>query len=455
LLTIGSEIHLDIDSLTYGGEGLGRYNGIVIFVPDSVRGDSITARVVSVKKYYARAIITNIIKPSQYRVEPFCSLANLCGGCQWQHVDYDEQLNAKMEIVKESFKKIAHIDIPIKNILKNETHKQFRSKIQYPVQQTKTKDSFAIGYYTTRTHNIVNIESCPIQPKIIDNITNFIRKKLIDYKLTAYNEKRHFGLIRHLVFRYSQSKKNLLLIFVINDNKIHKALKELCKLIKIEFPQIEGILANFNTSKTNSILSFKMFKIIGNDYIFEELESKLFRISANSFFQVNPQMAIKMFNVVKTMIESRTNNVSILDVYSGVGAFAIWMLDLAKKIIAIEENPSAIKDLEYNVKLRSAENKISWINDDAEIVLSKLVNENQNFDVIILDPPRKGCTKNVINAVANLCREYIIYVSCNPNTLARDAKMLIDMSFNIEEVQIIDMFTFTYHIESIVMFKKN
>ena len=453
----GDTFEINIDCLAYGGEGIGRLDGMTVFVPDSVTGDKLKIEIVSAKKNYARGIIKEIIEPSQYRIKPLCSLSKVCGGCQWLYVDYQEQLRAKKKIVEDSLKKIAHVDIPVFDVIPSDYQLEYRCKIQFPVQQTKVSKRILAGYYKKATHEIVNIKFCPIQPEIINGITQFVREKAQELNLTAYSEYTRKGLIRHLVYRYSQYDKNLLLIIVINSQEIPDKLNQLCKIVMNEYKEVIGILVNFNTSGTNVIMSNKTELVCGSDYIEENLEGKIFKVSAASFFQVNPAVAVKIFNEVHKIVQKKMEKPTILDVYAGVGTFSIWLKDLASKITAIEESPYAVSDAKENIKLNKSANDadIEMVEGNADEVLQTLVNDNRTFDITVLDPPRKGCSSDAIDLVARLTGKYIIYVSCNPTTLARDIKLLMESGFIPEYAQPIDMFCHTYHIESIVVLKKH
>lgn len=456
LLKKSDLIEIYIDNLAYGGEGIGRYDGLTVFVADSVPGDKLLVEITTINKSFARGTIKEIIEPSEYRVKPACPLSKVCGGCQWLHIDYNEQLKAKKKIVEENLKKIAHLEIPILDVIKSEYNIEYRCKIQYPVQQTKVSKRVLAGYYRKGTHEIVNIKHCPVQPEIISTITQFLRDKIQELGLTAYNEKTKKGLIRHLVYRYSYSKKNLLVIIVINSKVIPVELSQLCKMLQENFNEVIGVLANFNTLNSNLIMSYETELICDKDFIEENLEGRKFKISAGSFFQVNPVTAVKMFDAVHKIIEEKTVKPSILDVYAGVGSFAIWLKDLASRITAVEENPNAINDALENIKLnaKSDEPEIKIIKGNADNVVQNLASENQRFEVTILDPPRKGCSEEVLKAAVNITDRLIIYVSCNPSTLARDLKFLKENGFIPEYVQPVDMFCHTYHIESIVVLNK-
>ena len=467
-------IELNIEKLTYGGEGIGRIDGMTVFVPDTVAGDHIKAEIISVKKNMAKAIIKEIITPSEHRTKPFCPLANACGGCQWQHITYEEQLRAKKQIIKECMQNIAGIDVTLNDVISSEEVKEYRCKIQYPVQQTKISKRFLAGYYRKNTHDIVNIKYCPIQPKIIDEITEFLRKKAQELDLTAYNEKNHKGLIRHFVYRYSQTNKDLLLTVVINAKESNDIIEDLCSSVKKEFPAICGVLINFNTSHSSVIIGTKTELIEGKDFIEETLDGKTFHISAESFFQVNPLTAQKMFSEVRKIVKDKlltdSAKPTILDVYAGSGSFSMFLNDLASSITAVEESESSVNDGIENLKLNKIEN-ISFLKGNADTVLQELAQEEETadceqntealpilspvekFDIVILDPPRKGCSESVIQSVKKIAGKYIIYVSCNPSTLARDVKLLSE-EFIPEFIQPVDMFCHTYHVESILVLTK-
>jgi len=459
----GEIVKLNIEKLIYGGEGIGKTpEGMTVFVPDTVSGDLINAEILTVKKNFAKAIIKEVIIPSEQRVKPFCPLAKVCGGCQWQHVAYEEQLRAKKQIIEECIHSIAGMDIPVKEVIRNDEITEYRCKVQYPVGQKKVSKNFTAGYYKKGTHEIVNIKYCPIQPRIIDEITEFLRTKAFELNLTAYEEKTGRGLIRHFVFRYSQTNKNLILTIVVNaSNQENDSLKDLCILVKKEFSDIEGVLVNFNTSRTNIIMGRKTELIEGNNHIEEVLDGKIFRISADSFFQVNPHAAQKMFSEVRNIVSNviphqvqheNKEKPSILDVYAGSGSFSIYLSDLASGIKAVEESESAVQDGLENLKLNNI-NNISFIQGNAYKILQDMANNREKFDVVVLDPPRKGCSESVINAVKQIAENYVIYISCNPSTLARDIKLLGE-GFAAEFIQPVDMFCHTYHVESIAVLKK-
>ena len=444
----GDIIELVPEKLVYEGAALAKINGYPVFIEGACPQDKLKVRILKANKNFASAVIEEILEPSPHRVKPFCPMHNVCGGCGWQHIDYDFQLEQKKNIVFETVKKITGEDIEVKDVIPSPQTRAFRSKVQYPVSQTKVSKRLLAGYYKKGSHELVNIKFCPIQPKIIDKITEFIRQNAQELGISGYNEKLHKGELKHLVYRYSCSKNELIVIFVVNDTKLSEKFKKLSKKLIEEFAHIKGCLINYNTDKTNLIMSGDTRKILGENYITEKIGDKTFKISANSFFQVNIGSAKNIFNIVKDIIKNNYPNARILDAYSGVSSFGIWLSDIAKEVVSVEEAPSATKDAAENVKLNNVTN-LTALNGDAKKIFEQLVQKSEKFDVTVLDPPRKGCSKEALDFAIKLSKKSIIYVSCNPSTLARDLKYLKENGFRTKYIQPVDMFCHSYHIESV------
>lgn len=453
ILKSGEVIEIIPEKLVYEGDALARYEGIPVFVEGGCPQDRLKVRIVKANKNYANAVIEEIIEPSSHRVKPFCPLHNVCGGCGWQHIDYDFQLEQKRNIVYETVKKTTGIDIEVKPVLPSPETKAFRSKVQYPVSQTKVSKRLLAGYYKKGSHELVNIKFCPIQPKIIDKITEFIRKTAQELGISGYNEKLHKGDLRHIVYRYSRFENELIVIFVVNDTKLNDKFQKLSKKLMNEFAHVKGCLINYNTSRSNLIMTGDTRKIAGENHVIEKIDGKIFKISANSFFQVNIGSAKNIFNTVKDIIASNYENPRILDAYSGVSSFGIWLSDIAKEVVSVEEAPSATKDAAQNVELNSITN-LTALNGDAKKIFEELVQKGEKFEVTVLDPPRKGCERASLDFAINLSEKAIIYVSCNPSTLARDLKYLHEYGFRTKYIQPVDMFCHSYHIESVAWLER-
>ena len=449
----GDIFEVTAEKLVYEGSSIAKINGYPVFIDGACPQDKLKIKITKSNKNFANAVIEEILEPSPHRVKPFCPLHNVCGGCGWQHIDYDFQLEQKRNIVFETVKKITGDDIEVKPLIPSPLTRAFRSKVQYPVSQTKVSKRLLAGYYKKGSHELVNIKFCPIQPKIIDKITEFIRQNAQELGISGYNEKLHRGDLKHLVYRYSTSENELIVIFVVNDTKLMEKFKKLSKKLMDEFAHIKGCLINYNPAKTNLIMSNDTRKIQGENYIIEKIDDKIFKISANSFFQVNIGSAKNIFNIVKNIVKNNYPSARILDAYSGVSSFGIWLSDTAKEVVSVEEAPSATKDAADNVKLNNVTN-LTAINGDAKKIFEQLIKNNEKFDVTVLDPPRKGCEKESLDYAIKLSQKAIIYVSCNPSTLARDLKYLKEHGFKTKYIQPVDMFCHSYHIESVVWLER-
>ena len=453
-MQIGDIVQLKIDKLVFEGAGLARKDGLTIFVDGVCPGDIVKAELISINKTFARAKFVELIVASDKRVKPFCAMSNVCGGCCWQHVDYTEQLVQKKNIVIETIKKIAGLDVEVGDVISSNDILGYRHKTQYPVSQTKVSKRLLAGYYKKNTHEIVNIKHCPVQPKIVDDIVDFIRENISKYNITAYDEKKHKGTLRHIVCRHSAFNQKTLLILVVNDIKLHNGIKLLLNDIFEKFDEISGCVVNFNTKKTNTIFGEKTITVIGDDFYNEKLGEKIYKISSNSFFQVNPSSAINLLETAKKMIVENTEKPKILDAYSGVGSFGIYLSDIAESVTFVEDYAPACADALINVGLNNLKN-YEILTGDAKVELKKLVDRNEKYDVVILDPPRKGLSEEALNFAVDLSKNIIVYVSCNPTTLARDLKLFKEKGFEPQYVQPVDMFCHTFHIENVALLKKN
>lgn len=450
----GDIFEVKIEKLVYEGAGLARVDGFVVFVENACDGDVLKVEITSSNKNFARARILEIITPSKYRTKKtFCAMANVCGGCQWSHIEYEHQLDVKKQIIEDALKKVLPSKIKVQPVIPCKKTSCFRHKIQLPVSQTQNSKRFIIGYYKPDSHELVNIKHCEIQPEIIDEIVENIREYAKKLNITAYDEKKHKGLLRHIVLRVSKANGEILLTFVINAQKVPQEITELAKIISEKFKKIVGCCVNFNIQKNNVILGKITQKLIGQDFYTEKLGEKLYQISANSFFQTNPYIAEEILEVIKKDVEKNFDNPDILDAYSGIATFGIYLSDIASKITCVETEKSSCDDAKNSLKLNKIGN-IEIINDDATKIFAELIKNKKQFDITIIDPPRKGSTAEGLKNVCDLTKKTIYYVSCNPQTLARDAQILKQNGFEITFVQGADMFCHSYHIETIAKFDR-
>lgn len=445
---IPTELTVEIEKLSNLGYGIARVDGYVIFVENACPGDRVKIKLIKKNKNYGNAIIEEIIEPSAHRVSPICSMQKVCGACQLQFIDYDFQLKLKKEIVQDT---IRGLDIEIKDVIPSPKITEYRRKIQYPVSETKNSKRIIAGYYKPNSHELVNIKYCPIQPKFCDEIIDFIRNSASEFGISGYNEKQHSGDLRHVVIRSSEYNNKNLVILVINSIKVLDKVKNLAHRIYSELDNIAGVGINLNPEKTNLIMGKNTQIVEGENFIEEKLCDKIFKVGADTFFQVNPTSANNIFEYVKKYISENFENPLILDAYAGITAFGICLSDIAKKVVSVEEVKASV-DLATKIIKENNIKNVELHNMDAGKFFEKELNtKGRKFDVTVLDPPRKGCTKESLDYAMKLTNEKIIYVSCNPSTLARDLKYLTENGCTVDFIQPFDMFPHTYHIENVAI----
>lgn len=449
-MQVGDILKVKIESLSNLGFGIAKVNGFVIFVENACPGDELNIKITKTTKNYANAEIIEILNPSPHRIKPFCPMQKVCGACQLQFINYDYQLELKQKIVSDAMKAIGNIDIEIPKTIPSPQIKNYRHKIQYPISRTKNSNRILAGYYKPKTHDIVNIKYCPIQPEICDRIIEFIREKAPQYNISGFLEKNHTGDLRHVVIRSSYATKKNLVVLVVNATKVFGKLKDFAQCIYDEFEDVSGVCVNFNSKKTNVILGQKTECLCGKDYIEEMILDKKFKVGANTFFQINPKSAENIFKYVKDYISENYQKPTVLDAYAGITSFGIVVSDVCKNVVSVEENKDSCELAKEVIKINNIQN-IEINNMDAAKFFQK---EARKFDIVILDPPRKGCSKESLEEAYRLSKDRIIYVSCNPATLARDLKYLIQKGCTVESIQPFDMFCHTYHVENVAIIKR-
>lgn len=446
-MKINDEIEVKIEKITDSALGIARSDGLVIFVENACPEDILKVKINKITKSWAKADIIEVIKPSDYRVKPFCPLYKVCGACQLQFIDYDYQLKIKKQIVDDAIFKIGNLNVEVKDVIPSPDIKAYRHKVQYPVSQTKVSKRILAGYYKTKSHEVVNIKYCPIQPEICDRIIEFIRNKAFDFAISGFCEKKHSGDLRHVVLRISKTTGKVLVVLVVNATKTFDRLNDFAKCIYDNFIEVSGVCINFNSKKTNVIMGGKTECVVGESFINEKILDKTFKIGANSFFQINPSTAENIFSFVKDYISENFENPIVMDAYAGISTFGIVVSNCAKKVVSVEENEQAVELARQTVVLNKVKN-IEIHNLDTQVYFDS---EVRKYDVIILDPPRKGCSVKTLDSVLKLTKGKVVYVSCNPATLARDLKYLTEKGAKVEYIQPFDMFSHTVHVESVAI----
>ena len=439
------EIILEITDYTAEGSGVGKYEGMAVFVPETAVGDTIKALILKVKKTYAFGKALEIIKPSSNRCSCDCGVFSKCGGCAFRHINYEAEKTFKENKVYEAVKRIGGVDMKPQPIIYDKDLR-YRNKVQYPVNF----DGKA-GFYAFHSHRIVPINDCLLQPiefkGIISVIENWIKKN----NVSVYNEENGKGLIRHIFIRKAEKTNEIMVALVINSDDISQKDELINELLK-ENSNIKSIGLNINKNRTNVILGNLSKTIYGEDYITDILCGIKVRLSLLSFYQVNRDMAEKLYN--KAREYAKLENKTVLDLYCGAGTIGLSMAREAKNIIGVEIIPEAVKDAEFNAKNNGIKNA-RFICGDAAKAAEKLAEENIKTDVVIVDPPRKGCSEELIKTIAyKFSPDRVVYVSCDPATLARDIKIFSDNGYVLKEYTPADLFPRTSHIETAALLIK-
>ncbi len=439
-------IPLKIESCSSSGSGVGKHNGMAIFVPATAVGDEITAHILKVKKNYAFAKVESIVNPSADRITPECPVYLKCGGCVFSHMTYDAEKEIKSNHVKECFRRIGGVDPKFEPIIGGETDKRYRNKAQYPVAYDNGE--IKTGFYSPHSHRVIHCPDCLLQPSEFEGILGVFSDYVKKNNVSIYDETTHRGLLRHIYIRKGSASGEIMVCAVINGNRLpdENALVE--NLLGKE-KNIKSIIINSNTKDTNVILGEKCRTLWGSDYITDILCGLKFRISPLSFYQVNRNQAERLY-AKAAEYAGLTGNETVMDLYCGAGTIGLSMAKKAKEIIGVEIVPEAIEDAKINAELNGIKNA-RFICGDAAQAAEMLKTEGIRPDVIILDPPRKGCSPEMVKSAADFCPERIVYVSCDPATLARDCGLFKDLGYTAVKATPVDMFPRTGHVETVAL----
>jgi 23S rRNA (uracil1939-C5)-methyltransferase len=444
-LTLDQEVSLTIYALAYGSEGIAKHEGMVVFVPEALPGDTVRVRLTQVKSKFARGEIVELIKPSDKRVQPFCSHASACGGCTWEALEYGEQLEAKRIFVENALVHIGHLKtVTVNPTLKASPQAGYRHKIQIPFQQGS--GGVTAGFYAKHTHSVVPVEECPNQPALGNKIFREARALIKQFGYTGYNEISDQGQVRHLVIRLGANTHEALAILVTRERELPR-LSEWAAELRQRIPELVGVLQNVNPAKTNVILSSEYRTLFGRAFFFEQLRGLKYRISAESFFQVNPFQMPALAGVVLEAA-ALTGKETVLDLFCGVGWLTLELARQARWVVGVESVRLAIEDARANAQLNNM-NNVEFIAADASAGAAQLRAKGVKPDVVVVDPPRKGCDRSVIDVILRWRPKRIVYVSCNPVTLARDLALMFPRGYALKSAQPVDLFPHTYHVETV------
>ena len=452
--------NFEITGVAAEGKSLGRWNDLVVFLPYGAPGDLIDLKVTRKKHSFAEGEIARMVKPSDLRVEPFCEHFGVCGGCKWQHLPYEFQLQCKQQQVVDAMERIAKIEIPeINPILGSAETKRYRNKLEFTFSNkcwltreqlesgAEFPDRNALGFHIPGAFDkVLNINQCWLQDEISDEIRLFIRDYAVKQGYSFYDIRNNEGLMRMIMVRVASTGEIMLVVVFSEPNQA--AIDDVMGAIKERFPQITSLIYVVNLKVNDNIADQEMILFSGRDYIEEEMEGLKFRIGPKSFYQTNSKQAYELYKVARRMAKL-TGNELVYDLYTGTGTIANFVSRQARQVIGIEYVPEAIEDAKLNSRVNGIDNTLFYAGDMKDVLTDAFVAQHGRPEVMIVDPPRAGMHEDVVNVILNAEPERIVYVSCNPATQARDLAML-DVKYRVVEIQPVDMFPHTHHVENVV-----
>ena len=464
-------VELTIEDIGVSGEGIGKVDGYTLFVKDTVIGDVVRVKIMKAKKNYGYARLMDIIKPSKDRVETACPIARQCGGCQIQAMNYNAQLKYKQKLVKDNLLRISGLtegaDYEMCEILGMDTPFRYRNKAQYPVGEDKD-GNIVMGFYAGHTHSII---ACPDDDCMLghrDNafILNAVKEWMKEYRVRAYNENIHKGTVRHVLIRTGYHTDEVMVCLVTKKMLRKEAADGLVKAIQKLKLNVASLVVNINKEDTNVILGKECITLYGRPYIEDYIGDIKFQISPLSFYQVNPKQTEVLYNKALEFARLKGNE-SVWDMYCGIGTISLFLAKKAGKVYGVEIVPQAIEDAKNNAKINNIDNAEFFVGKAEEVVpafykkQTGVQSDNDSTDskeydmtrpdVVVVDPPRKGCDKKLLDTIVSMTPDRIVYVSCDSATLARDLKLLVEYGYKVEKVQPVDQFGNTVHVETVVL----
>ncbi len=434
-----------IESLTHDGLGVARVDGFPVFVANALVGEEINMKVTLVKKTYAFGRAVDYFVTSGERVKPECGIYKQCGGCQVQHLSYEGQLKMKHDTVVNHLKRIGHIeDANVLPTIGMQNPSRYRNKTQVPFGYADGK--VVAGFYQKRSHEIINMQSCLIQTDISDQIVETMRQLCQELEIDPYNESLNLGVLRHVIVRVGFKTEEIMVTLVTRTHEIPNSELLIQRLVS-KYPKIKSIAQNVNPKVTNVIFGDETRILYGEPYIYDEMNGIRFAISPRSFYQVNPIQTETLYSKAVEYAQLSGNEI-VFDAYCGIGTITLFLAQHAKQVYGVEIIPEAIEDAKMNARLNGFENTQFAVGKSEEIIPAWIENGIVP-DVIVVDPPRKGCDRSLLDTMLEAAPDRIVYVSCDSSTLARDLRVLIDGGYKLEVVQPVDMFPQTAHIECV------
>ncbi len=429
---------IQITGTTDEGDGVGRAEGMAVFVPYALVGETVRVIIVKVMKSFAYGKLMEVIKPSQYRIKAECDYFYKCGGCRFWNVEYEQELQFKRQHVQDCLERIGKISVEIPETLGGADCRGYRNKGQFPV----TADG--IGIYAQHSHRVIDVDRCIIQGAENPVVLAAVRQWMSECDIEPYNEEKHSGCVRHIYTRCGDSG---IMVCIVTKTENIPHSERLVEILRERVKSLSGVIHNYNEKRTNVVLGRRFRTLWGEDYLIDSIGHCKFKLSPLSFYQVNNVQTKVLYDKVAEFADLSGSEV-VWDMYCGIGTIGQYIAKDAKKIVGCEVVPQAIENAKENAKLNGIKNAEYYCG-TAEEVAPKLKGEKP--DVVILDPPRKGCEESLLKTVAKTKTKKIVYVSCKPSTLARDLRILEDLGYKTKKVQPVDMFPRTHHVESVAL----
>ena len=447
MLNKNQDIKLHIEGMTAEGQGVGHFDGQAVFVKDSAIGDYLDVHIILAKKTYAIGKINRILEPSLDRQELDCAVAGKCGGCAYRHINYEAELRLKAQRVEDAFSRLGHLDVKLDPIVGSQID-GYRNKAQYPVSRDTRDNEPLIGFYAFNTHRIVPSLDCKLQSPIIFDVLTIVKNWMVEHNISTYDDTKRRGLLRHIYIRHAKFTGEVMVCLVINGDSIPNEV-ELIDELTTGIPKLKTVVLNINKDNSNVVLGRANKVLFGDGYINEKILGKTFRISPLSFFQVNSKQCEVLYKNA-ALFAGLTGDETLLDLYCGTGTIGLTMADDVKRLVGVEIVPQAIEDAKINAKVNGIENAEFYCGDAAEVAKKLDIKP----DVVIVDPPRKGMAESLIDTVVSMEPSRIVYISCDPATLARDCARFASYGYRTLRARPIDMFPRTAHVETVALLAK-
>ncbi len=445
ILSKNQIVPLTITDVTAEGNGVGRYEGMAVFVPRTAVGDVLLCRIVQVRKNYAYGIIHQLQKAAPVREQPDCRQFGKCGGCVYRHLTYAEELRLKQCQVADCFSRLGGLTCPVLPVLGCQSQDGYRNKAQIPFAMQDGEVRY--GFYAPRSHRIIPSDGCKLHPPFFEQICALVTAYLKTHNLEAYDEIRHQGLLRHVYLRRAHFTAETMVCFVVTC-EASTELRPLADKLMSQFRDIKSVVMNINPGRTNVILGKRCITLSGADTITDVMRGVRVRISPLAFYQVHTPQAERLYDVAEEFAQLSGSEV-LLDLYCGIGTIGLSMASKVKRMIGVEVVPQAVQDAQENARLNGISNATFFCATAGEAAM-KFAQQGIHPDVVILDPPRKGCEQAVLDAIVRMDPRRVVYVSCNPATAARDCATLAKAGYVTQCVQPVDLFPRTGHVECVV-----